>query len=269
MLFYLGLFVIYWFYRQLSIKLLTSCVNQDFNVENFKEITIVSFNIQKFPWKTKSLIPLGKLLGHYDIILFQECFDELNESICDLFPSHHITRGKLTGLKLLNSGLATLSKFPIEQVEFYPFANSNMLTSDYLCEKGVLLCKIKWKNKLITIYNTHLQSAHTCSYDPVALKQFDELLGIVKNFGPNNYVIGGDFNVECKKVISHFNLSNVFHPLEPTIYINYNTANSIPYAKPNYTGLVYDYFISDIELAQPKTIRTIYSDHLPTHTKIL
>lgn len=269
MIFYLGLFVIYWFYRQKSIRLLTLCKNPIVYAEKSNEITIASFNIQKFPWKTKSLAPLRKLFEHYDIILFQECFDELNESVCDLFPSHHVARGKLVGMKLLNSGLTILSKLPIEQVDFYPFANSNMLTSDYLCEKGVLLCKIKWKNKLVTIYNTHLQSAHTCPYDPVALEQFAELLEIVKNSGSINYVIGGDFNIEYKKVISHFNLFNVFHPVEPTIYVNYYTADSIPYAKPNYKGLVYDYFISDFELAKPKTIKTLYSDHLPIHTKIL
>jgi endonuclease/exonuclease/phosphatase family metal-dependent hydrolase len=269
MLFYLGLLVIFWFYRQTSIKLLTPCKKPNFKVKKSKKISIVSFNIQKFPWKTKSLAPLSKLLKKYDIILLQECFDELNESIYHLFPSHHISRGKLTGINLLNSGLAILSKLPIEQVEFYPFANSNILTSDYFCEKGVLLCKIKWKNKIVTIYNTHLQSANTCPYDPVALKQFTELLEIVNNSGPDNYVIGGDFNVEYKKIISHFKLFNVFHPVKPTIYINYVTSNSIPYAKPNYTGLVYDYFISDFELAKPKTIKTLYSDHLPVHTKLL
>lgn len=271
MIIYLGLFIIYWFYRQTNIKVLTqsAIVSPQENFTNGKTLSIVTFNIQKFPWKLKSLTPLVNLLEDFDVILLQECFDELNESLSELFPTYHVARGKLSGLKLINSGLAILSKIHIEQVDFHPFANSNALTSDCLCEKGVLACKIQWKNKLVTIYNTHLQSAHNCPYDPIALKQFDELLGFVTKSGPYNYVIGGDFNVEHKKIKSQFKLSKVYNPAEPTIYINYDTSDSIPFAKPKYIGLVYDYFISDLELIQAKVIKTHYSDHLPVHTKVL
>jgi len=270
MIIYLGLFVIFWFYRQTNIKVLTprAITSPLENFSNGQSLSIVTFNVQKFPWKLKSLTPLVELLGNYDVILLQECFDELNESLSKLFPFHDIARGKLSGFKLLNSGLVVLSKVPIEQVNFYPFANSNMMTSDCLCEKGVLSCKIQWKNKLVSIYNTHLQSAHTCPYDPIALKQFNELKEFVKQTGSNNYIIGGDFNVDYKKIISKFNLPNVFNPTEPTIYINYDTTDSIPYAKPKYIGLIYDYFISDLELTQPKVIKTKYSDHLPVQTEL-
>ena len=273
MIFYLGLLVIYWFYRQTNIKVLTPCAttNPQNNFSRGHSLSIVTFNIQKFPWKLKSLSPLVDLLGNYDVILLQECFDELNESLSTLFPTHNIARGKLSGFKLLNSGLVVLAKIPIEHVNFYPFANSNILTSDCLCEKGVLACKIQWKNKLITIYNTHLQSAHNCPYDPIALKQFDELLRFVAKSGPNpeNFIIGGDFNIDCQKIKSQYNLHNkLYNPTEPTIYINYNTSDSIPFAKPNYVGIVYDYFISDFELTQAKVIKTKYSDHLPVHSLI-
>ena len=106
------------------------------------EITIITYNIQKFPWSMKTFNNINNLLNNYSIILLQECYDDTYSSLQTNFPSYYIYRSKLNNLSILGSGLAILSKFKITKFDFIPFKNYNMMTLDMLSQKGFIVCSI-------------------------------------------------------------------------------------------------------------------------------
>ena len=273
-LFGMVIILIYWFYKQKQIVLLTSPLKpiKLTKINTGSKINIVTYNIQKLPWKLKSLKPLVKLFDTGDIILLQECFHEAFESLRKLFPSHYICRAKLSCYRLINCGLVIMSKYPLEDIIFYPFKNSNCFSTDYLCEKGLLSGVIKFNNKKIRIINTHLQASYTKYYDSYTIKQCNELFKFIYKIKEPYYVLGGDFNIDYKDLLNNlnnFNLTSIKFPLNPTIYIDLKTGESIPYPKRNYKGFIYDYFISNIKMDQPIVIPSLYSDHLPIISNII
>ncbi len=270
--------IFYWFQYQSGYQLIyspgrkpTSHIEPN-QLTNFQHgygqtLSVITWNIQKLPWITKSVSCLSDLLDKYDIILLQECFMVQIQTLKNLFPTYWISKGFLSGPKLLNSGLVILSKYPIVQVQFYPFENSNPYTSDYLCEKGILVARVYIGGEYLYVVNTHLQASHYSPYDPVALEQFAELEKIIRIIKKNKYLIAGDFNIDPNVLIKHFPHINPISPNTPTIYINFQTGNSQSVPADAHTPLTYDYFISNLQITKPKVAYTTYSDHLPVHCK--
>lgn len=265
----------FWFYCQSgyqliyqpTVKLKQTETNMLTNFQHGQSLSVITWNIQKLPWITKSVSCLTDLLDKYDIILLQECFMVQIQTLKNLFPTHWISKGFLSGPKLLNSGLVILSKYPIVQVQFYPFENSNPYTSDYLCEKGILVATVYVGGKYLYVVNTHLQASYYSPYDPVALEQFAELEKIIKLMEKNKYIIAGDFNIDTNVLIKHFPNVKPIGPNIPTIYINFHTGNSQSIPADAHTPLTYDYFISNLQITKPKVAYTTYSDHLPVYCK--
>ena len=137
--------------------------------------SILTYNIQKFPWCIKSFSKgdLYDLINGHSLILLQECFDETLESLEKCFPDYYICRGNLKGLNAMNSGLVILSKFPIYNIDFYQYKNYNSFSFDLFSEKGFLSALIKVNNEYIRVINTHLQSSDFKRYDNKALLQLD------------------------------------------------------------------------------------------------
>lgn len=258
-----GLLSFFWFYKQIYFKLIYE--PKEIKIPSKKQISMVTFNIQKFPWTIKRINPIANIVSSYDIVLLQECFMVSISTLKKLFPNHWICKTSLSSIKLLNSGLVILSKYPITSAKFYPFVNSNIMTTDYLCEKGTLIANIKINNKTVQIINLHLQSSHYKPYDLVAIKQFSEIKKYIDY--KKNYIIGGDFNVDQDDFTNLTNIKSLNYPSEPTIYVNFKTGDSICYSLDSYCSQTYDYFISTIDLVKPKTIMTKYSDHLPVETQ--
>ncbi len=229
-------------------------------------LSIVTYNIQKFPWLLKSFKNIREILNKFNIILLQECFDETFESLHKIFPDYNIYRGKLKNINLMNSGLVILSKFPIENYKFHIYQYCNLNTSDCLAEKGFISVDIKINNKIIKIINTHLQSSYHCRYDNYAFVQFDELNNYI-NSVKTDYIIGGDFNIDVNDLIKNRKIvDNIYYPKDNTIFVNLKNGDSKAYYENNYIGLTYDYFISNIKtFKKVETITNYYSDHLPVY----
>jgi endonuclease/exonuclease/phosphatase family metal-dependent hydrolase len=226
--------------------------------------TIMTYNIQKFPWSFKTLKDVAQF-DHHSIILVQECYDEIFSSFESYFPHYYICKGQMKGVALVNSGLVILSKYPILEYEFVPFVNYNMKTLDCLSEKGFLSAVIDMDGKKMNIINTHLQSCDYERYDPHAFMQFQEILDYVSKL--DNYIIGGDFNIDVKDMKARHRL-NVYYPTEPTIYIDFKTSKSQSMRAEGYEGMVYDYFIANRVEVEAKTVQTGYSDHNPVSGRI-
>ena len=258
-----------WIYFQRSVNERYSPETYLSKPSNESDISIVTYNIQKFPWSMKSFDELHRMLKHYSIILLQECFDETFESLEGYFPDYHICRGTLKGINIMNSGLVILSKFPIIDVQFYLYKQSNPLTFDVFSEKGILTAQIEINNKKIYVMNTHLQSSDFYRYDRYAVLQLEELKQYLTHLRlrDEKYIVGGDFNIDIQdftRMTKNDQMpENVYHPDEPTIFIDFFTSHTRSYPKNGYDPLIFDYFISTIDLDKPVTIPSEYSDHNP------
>jgi len=235
-----------------------------------KSLSIVTYNIQKFPFLFKSFKPIKDLLEKHSIILLQECYDETFDSLETHFPNHYICRGTLKGINVMNSGLAIISAYPILETSFTRFNNYNALTFDRFTEKGYLTALIDIsestgiKNKKMMIVNTHLQSCDFEEYDPIALLQLQELLDYA-HYITTPYIIGGDFNIDVKESKNRYSMLSIHQPMNPTIYINFKNAHSKSTPGDKYVGLIFDYFITGggCGKLETKTIVDEYSDHNP------
>jgi endonuclease/exonuclease/phosphatase family metal-dependent hydrolase len=222
---------------------------------------VVSYNIQYLPWKIKPLSELREITRMYPILLIQECFNRFTSfELHNIFPEYYIARGRLQGFGLVNSGLVTLSQYPIVKYEFIPFNKSNVITADFFSNKGFLNTIIQLPDKKIAVINTHLQSCEYNEYDPVAKEQLAQLLAYAENL-PMPYLIGGDFNIDYKE-LSH---PLIKAPSVPTIYTNLITGDSVSSKKDGYKPFTLDYFFvhPSLKTGNPKVLQSEYSDHNP------
>lgn len=263
-LFFLWVFL-YWIIIQKTMKQTIIPKKENYIQIKNKKISILTYNIQKFPWSTKTLDEIKNLIQFHDIILLQECYEIL--SIEKDFSDLYISRGTLSGFNLIHSGLVILSTFPILETKFIPYKSYNSLTFDRFTEKGFLSILIRIGYEDIRIINTHLQSSDYNRYDHNVFLQFNELLNYTKNI-KENYIIGGDFNIDIND-IKYFYKENFIYPTDPTIFIDFKTGHSQSTKKKGYEGLIFDYFITKGLNLKTTIIKSLYSDHNPVSAIII
>jgi endonuclease/exonuclease/phosphatase family metal-dependent hydrolase len=233
-----------------------------------RECTLATYNIQWLPWKRKSLQPLVKMLAHHSVIFLQECFFRWSSAVETFFPEHHVCKGKLKGVRLINSGLVILSKFPIVSSEFVPFRAYNPLSFDRLSEKGILSAVVRIDDQDVRLITTHLQSSTHEEYDLYGLTQLEELFAYASTV-KEPYIIGGDFNIDIHEVRRRYPALQTYAPTEPTIYINFHSGDTQATPRKGFEGRVLDYFISPMIVCAPPRVQTsTYSDHNPVQTMI-
>jgi endonuclease/exonuclease/phosphatase family metal-dependent hydrolase len=235
-----------------------------------KKISIITYNIQKFPWSIKTFADITRILKKHSIILLQECFDDTFSSLEENFPNYYICRDTLKGFNILSSGLVILSKYPIEYYNSHTFQNYNSYSLDRFSQKGFMMAKINVNGNNINVINTHLQSCTFERYDEIAILQHKELLDFF-NKVEGYCIVGGDFNIDINDMKGLFKDNNdidYFYPYDPTIYIDFNSGHSIAYQASNqYDKLVFDYFITKkngkLNINNIRIIACQYSDHNP------
>lgn len=174
-----------------------------------------------------------------DIIIFVELMDE---QYINMIRNHMYASGwvytsdvhinKLKSVKLANSGIFIVSKYPI----IYQFEHTFQSACDgYDCNaaKGALYCRILKNNNIINIIGTHLQAWNSDKCVQTRLLQAQELNKFVSNLRiPRDepIIVAGDFNVdqhsnmkELSQVLQIMNLNSL--PLNTTISDNIFTVN--------------------------------------------
>ena len=255
-----------WYYTNLQQALF---INKYSSFKN-KNIKILSYNINYFPWTYKNLDELEKIINKYDIICFQELYTNLAqnnklwlEHLSRKYKYNVIYNPKVSFPKVMSSDLAILTKYKINKHEFYLYKNSKSV--DKFSNKGILSANIQINDKTLNIYNTHMQ-AYYDKKDYILYPQIKELKAQVKN----NFILTGDFNVNPIILQQFYNKNYFYIPKNPTIYSQYNgptQSKSQCEDKLNYKPDTFDYFISDsikLNLAENKCIKTI-SDHTYIH----
>ena len=166
-----------------------------------QSFTVVSYNIQARPllddcaWKSPLI---GERLRPYDLAGVQESFHR-SRMLFDQNALHtvvHFARRRHPA-KLVGSGLAVLSRFPVTGAEAEYFEDEGSL-ENRAASKGVLLARIELNHRKLDFYTTHL-AAGTPAVSGEArrnqLKQFAEF--IRRNSPPDHAVIAcGDFNLQ-------------------------------------------------------------------------
>lgn len=232
---------------------------------------VVTYNIQRMAYHLKPLWKLQRFLQKYSIILLQECFSNiLYDEIQDTFPNFHIVKGVMSNVKLVNSGIVILSRYPILSYSFIPFDDKDYLSSDVLSEKGFLVAELNYHGKSLFIINTHLQSNNIYNNYTVSLKQINQLLSYLRKL-EHPFILGGDFNVAYQYFPQ--SIFTLYRSHQPSIYIQYDKdgieVDTSSTEKPYYKPFTFDYFVtSRVLLHNTQVEKNTYSDHLPVSTQI-
>jgi endonuclease/exonuclease/phosphatase family metal-dependent hydrolase len=232
---------------------------------------VMTYNIQYLPWKTKPLQTLREISRGYPILYLQECYNRFTSlDLSSIFPEYYITRGKLQGVALVNSGLVTLSKFPILSYKLITFKNYRPYTSDTLSEKGFLETVIDINGTKVCCINTHLQSSDHAEFDPIVLDQLQEIQDYLQTV-KIPYMIGGDFNIDVNVLHENYmGLSNGLRaasPTSPTIYMNLKSGETSSKPAKGYGAYVFDYFLMHPSILSKQAVCEVneYSDHNPVY----
>jgi len=158
-------------------------------------IKIATLNFWGLPWpfsvdkkKRLEMLVLFIKRNKLDIICLQEIW--LNRDfkyLCFKLSEYYSFKPK--NFIFNSSGLVIFSKFKLSDSEFYPF---NFLFKNFeLSRKGFILLKVKIKNKIFKIINTHLYHHQNIFGEKTREKQINL---IRKNLDNSPTFILGDFN---------------------------------------------------------------------------
>jgi len=202
--------------------------------ERSKKYTLVTFNIFLRPplinnngndYKNERLSLFQRRIQNFDFVNFQEMFGSfshrkkvlINEALAKGYPFiNDPPERPLFSKYIIDSGLLTLSKYPILQVDFRPFDTA--IGIDGVAYKGLLYSRIRLDSGImLNLFNLHLQAVYSSiytkashSYFNVRLNQIMQLKTFIKDFlalhtdfdqddDKNDFheivLIAGDFNV--------------------------------------------------------------------------
>ena len=144
-----------------------------------------------------------------DIISLQEVFTQKSRNILYEFytkKKYYILMSPNTKF-LLNGGLFIASKYEIISNDYKIY--ENYIGEDGLCQKGILYCQVKFNNKYINIFNSHLNndSPLICSNSKniplVKKKQLNEFLIYINKIIENT-------NIIINNIITRVNITMFF-----------------------------------------------------------
>ena len=106
------------------------------------------------------------IMARFDVLCLQEVFGTLTYRkerlvrVAELAGFHAVITPKPSWCrgKFADSGLITLSRFPVLESEFVSFERGAF--SDKLADKGVLHTSLEIDGKILHVYNTHLNASY-------------------------------------------------------------------------------------------------------------
>ena len=162
-------------------------------------LKLVTYNIWGLPsWMARARLgrypPIARELERLDpdIILLQEAWTAKARTSAPANGRWAIARAAGQHTFFQQSGLVTLSKWPIVGGEFYPFSRAAYL--DRFVNKGVLKVTVLLPDgQVLNVWNVHLQEGRWCS---VRRSQIRELVArvLAAEDGQMADLVGGDFN---------------------------------------------------------------------------
>lgn len=168
--------------------------------------SVLTFNVAARPGRgdkeLERVLPLiGQKLDAFEISGVQECLSK-----CELLlnaskaPYKSYFKDKIGGIFPTNSGLASLSKYPIIEVKKrYYLAQAEL--SDQIAIKAILLIRYNIAGHTVDVYNTNMQPGDSQHAQTARTLQAAELIQMVLTESPptNAVIIHGDFNMGPKR----------------------------------------------------------------------
>lgn len=227
--------------------------------------TMLCYNIQSRPVldnASKKNPIIGRLLQKYDIAGLQEAFVSHEKIFKSADPLGGVYFGKRRhSFKLVNSGLAVLSKYPVEKAEAEYFKDEGSL-ENRLGSKGVLMARYVLNNAYLDFYTTHLAAGTEADSGESRRSEIKQIISFIqKNSPPENAVIlCGDFNLpfDSLKTLLTFGMINCAEKLSLKVqgidHIFYRSG-----AKLKLTPVKWEILKTEFTFPDGKQL----SDHLP------
>jgi endonuclease/exonuclease/phosphatase family metal-dependent hydrolase len=170
------------------------------------KVRLLSYNMAGIPLVQRlagdRIAELGRHLEHYDVVGLQEVWNELDfQRLRDIagFPNS-LRRYEFP----VGNGLVLLSRFPVVEWRFYPFAGRaapHLLFAngdgDSICTKGAIAARLKTPDGELDVYATHvIANDSPLEDDEIRVSQMLDLDDAIRDFSKGRpFVVLGDFNM--------------------------------------------------------------------------
>jgi endonuclease/exonuclease/phosphatase family metal-dependent hydrolase len=217
-----------------------SDTNNSMNRKTF-DFKILTYNVWGLPNPlTKNLKErmdlVGKNLSEYDLVNLQESFSDHALKIVENSKFPYAERYDNTSIFHLNSGLTTLSKYPIILKKLKKF--TKCAGTDCLSNKSVTLTRVKVEGfGNVDVYNTHYQSMD--SKEDIRISSNETVENFIKENDEGNLtILTGDFNfVNFDTTDTN---SKSFNDLKQRL----NVVDTFRVKNPNSLGITYDWNVN-------------------------
>ncbi|MBF2055167.1 MAG: endonuclease/exonuclease/phosphatase family protein [Candidatus Sericytochromatia bacterium] len=205
------------------------------------ELKLLSYNVWGLPGplgtrRSERFARLGATLAPYDVVTLQGAFSDDIDVLKRSSEFKYHMRHRNGSLTSLNSGLYTLSKYPVLTSDFQSFERCT--GTDCLINKGVLMTRINHPQLgPVDIYTTHYQSNHTPVAERIRAEDNNLALQQLLERHSNDFpvIISGDFGFvpdqsEYRDLLQRLPLKDLYrekHPQQP----GYTFDSANPYLK--------------------------------------
>lgn len=175
-------------------------------------------------YKDQRLTQLLQVLQSYDIVCLQELFSasgprkkKFLERLLSKHGFHQYVSSPAPGFlsffqfppKLVDAGLAIVSKYPIVRTDYHTFSKAVSRSIDFLVAKGVLYARLSIfpdkPERFVHLFTTHLQASNgleDASFERVRRTQLTEIVEFMQRMTADDangvVIITGDFNVNAR-----------------------------------------------------------------------
>ena len=163
-------------------------------------LSVLSYNIQCRPVLDRSAeksVLIGRRLRTYDLVGVQEAFTEHDRLFAAAKPLHGVYFGRRRHrFKLVNSGLAVLSRYPVAGTAMEYFNDEGSL-ENRLGSKGVLMVRLAIGGTGLDFFTTHLAAGSEAESGAARRRELVQIVDFIRRHrDPDNAIIlCGDFNL--------------------------------------------------------------------------
>lgn len=222
------------------------------------ELNVLTWNIYMLPhcsWfkgNIKRAFEIARSLesSHYDVIVFEEAFDNrarsvLRKQLENAFPFMYGPANQNMFSIRTSSGIWVISKIPLTKIEEIEYSNRTGI--DAMARKGAVMFQGEWQGKEFQLVGTHLQSD---SPDEVRHEQCEEIYQkLLKKYYSSDIpqIVCGDFNIEMEDSTNYNYMLGALNAengaMEGNIHVSYDEIDNQLAKRTNGRKQLIDYIL--------------------------
>ena len=167
-------------------------------------LKVVSYNVQVRPVLDDAgkLPEIGKRITDFDIVGIQELFvgaERLKNAAGGMNFRYFAPRRHI--FKIVNSGLAVLSRYPVESTAQEYFQKEGSF-ENVLGSKGIFMTRIIIDGQVLDFYTTHLAAGREKDSGAARQSQTEQIIRFIQKHSPADHavILTGDFNWKLNKL---------------------------------------------------------------------